>query len=102
MRTTMKTRSKEEQTEIVRRALSISAEAQPADLTQGRIIAVEICSDILEVHVWLAFDDSFDPKDGQAVFYAHELELLKDKTAAALRAIHEVKLTFGPGSKVRK
>ena len=43
-------------------------------LTEGRIVAVEICSDVVGgAHIWLALDDSFDPGDGQAVFYADEL-----------------------------
>jgi hypothetical protein len=75
---------------------------QRPDATEGQIVAVEICSEVLQAHIWLAFDKSFDPKDGQAVFYAHELPMLKDKTAEQLREIHKVKLAFGPGSKVRK
>ncbi|HEY6368059.1 MAG TPA: hypothetical protein VI585_25040 [Candidatus Binatia bacterium] len=77
----------------------MSTEAQPADLTEGRIIAVEICSEVLQAHVWLAFDDNFNPGDGEAVFYADELPMLKDKTAAELRAIHKAKSVFGPGSR---
>jgi hypothetical protein len=75
---------------------------QNTDATEGRIIAVEICSEILRAHIWLAFDKSFDPKDGQAVFYADEIPLLKDKIAEQLREIHKVKLVFGPGSRLRQ
>jgi len=71
------------------------------DPTEGRIIAVEICSEVLQAHIWLAFDISFDRKDGQAVFYADEIPLLKNKTAEQLREIHKIKLAFGPGSWVR-
>src|SRR5215831_11771782 len=49
--------------------------------TKGRIMAMEICSEILQAHIWLAFDDLFDPKDGQAIFYASELKFLKIKDA---------------------
>ena len=72
-----------------------------ADITDGRIIAVEICSNVLEAHIWLAFDESFNPGDGQAVFYADELEFLKTKDAETLREIHKAQLAFGPGSRVR-
>jgi predicted DNA-binding transcriptional regulator AlpA len=47
----------------------------------GEIVAVLICSKILESHIWLAFSDDFNPPDGQAVFYCHELELLKKQDA---------------------
>jgi hypothetical protein len=80
------------------------AEPQPQrpDATEGQIVAVEICSEVLQAHIWLAFDKSFDPKDGQAVFYADEIPLLKDKTPEQLRQIQKVKLAFGPGSRVRQ
>jgi hypothetical protein len=68
---------------------------------EGRLLAVLICSHILEASIWLAMDDSFDPGDGLAVFYAGELEFLKTKDPHTLRAIHAVKLAFGPGSRVR-
>ena len=102
MKKNTKLRTEEEQEEIVKRALSISTEAQSAELTEGHIVAVEICSEVLEAHIWLAFDESFDPKDGEAVFYADEVPLLKDKTPEQLREIHKVKLAFGPGSRVRQ
>lgn len=70
---------------------------QPADPTEGPIIAVEICSNVLEAHIWLAFDDSFKANDGQAVFYADELPFLATKDADTLREIHKVKLAFGGG-----
>jgi len=72
------------------------------DFTEGPIIAVEICSNVLEAHIWLAFDEDFDPGDRQAVFYADELEFLKTKDAQTLREIHKVKIAFGPGSRVRQ
>lgn len=75
--------------------------APATDLTEGRIIAVEICSNVLEEHIWLALDESFDPKDGQAVFYADELPFLATKDADTLREIHKSKLAF-PGSRVRQ
>jgi len=78
-------------------ARKVERDLRSLDPTEGRITAVEICSTVLEAHIWLAFDDSFDPKDGHAVFYAHELEFLKNKTVAELREIHKVKLAFGPG-----
>jgi len=76
--------------------------ATVTDLTDGRIIAVEICSNVLEAHIWLAFDDGFKAGDGQAVFYADELPFLATKDAETLKEIHRVKLAFGPGSRVRQ
>jgi hypothetical protein len=67
-----------------------------------QIVAVLICSKILESHIWFALDDDFNPDDGQAVFYAHELELLRNKTPEQLREIHKVKVAFRPGSRVRQ
>jgi hypothetical protein len=73
------------------------------DITEGPIIAVEICSNVIEAHIWLAFDDDFNPGDGLAVFYDHELEYLKTKTPEQLRQIHQTKLDYYcAGSKVRK
>jgi len=72
------------------------------DATEGRIVAVLIASEVLGADIWFSLDDSFDPGDGLAVFYAHELEFLKSKDAQTLRKIHETKLAFGPGSRVRQ
>lgn len=71
------------------------------DITEGRIIAVEICSNVLDAHVWLTFDDDFNPSNGQAVFYADEIPFLKTKDAETLREVYKVKLAF-PGSRVRQ
>jgi hypothetical protein len=72
------------------------------DITEGHIIAVEICSNVLEAHIWLAFDDGFNPGDGLAVFYPDELQILAAKDAETLREIHKHKLAYGPGSRVRQ
>jgi hypothetical protein len=66
-----------------------------ADATDGPIVAVEICSNVLEAHIWLAFDDDFNPGDGLAVFYPDELSFLKDKDSQTLKEIHKVKVAFG-------
>jgi hypothetical protein len=71
------------------------------DVDAGEIVAVEIASEVLSADVWLAFRDAFNPGDDKAVFYAHELPLLKEKTLEQLREIHKVKLAFGAGSRVR-
>ena len=68
---------------------------------EGRIIAVEICSNVLEAQIWLALDDSFNPGDGQAVFYADELPFLATEDAETLKDIQKYKLAF-PGAKVRQ
>jgi hypothetical protein len=80
-----------------------SERPEPAtDPPEGRIIAVLISSSVLGADIWLAFEESFNPGDGLAVFYADELEFLKSKDAQTLRKIHETKLAFGPGSRVRQ
>lgn len=73
-----------------------------ADPTEGRILAVLIASAVLGANIWFALDDSFNPDDGLAVFYAHELEFLRNKDPETLRKIYETKLAFGPGSRVRQ
>jgi hypothetical protein len=70
-------------------------------ITEGRIIAVKICSKVLQAHIWLSFDNFFDPKDGQAVFYPDEIRLLATKDAETLREVQKVKLAF-PGSRARQ
>jgi hypothetical protein len=104
MKKNTKFRTEEEQEEIVKRALAMSAGPQPADLTDGRIVAVKIASTVLDCDIWLAFRDNFKPDEGEplAVFYADEIPLLKKKTAEQLREIYRVKVTFGPGSRVRQ
>lgn len=68
----------------------------------GLIVAALIFVPVLNALVWLAFEDDFKPNDKLAVYYGHELAHLKKKTAEQLREIQKVKLTFGPGSKVRQ
>jgi len=65
----------------------------------GNLRAVLVCSDLLEDHLWLIIDRSFTPTDDCAIYYPEELPLLKDKTLADLRQIHEAKLAF-PGCRV--
>ena len=73
-------------------------------IDEGPIVAVLICSHVLQAEIWLALEEDWkpDPDDKRAVFYATELEFLKNKTPAELRAIHKVRLVFGAGSRVRK
>jgi hypothetical protein len=78
-----------------------SGRASP-DISEGRVIAYLIASEVLGTDIWFALDDSFNPGDGLAVFYADELEFLKSKDAQTLRKIHETKLAFGPGSRVKQ
>ena len=73
-----------------------------ADPTEGRIIAYLIASEVLGADICFALDDSFNPDDGLAIFYADELEFLKNKDAQTLRKIYETKLAFGPGSRVKQ
>jgi len=101
-------RTKEEQERIIQRALSMPSREMPerdtVDVTEGPIVAVKIASTVLGADIWLVFKDDFKPDDGEhlAVFYAHELRFLKEKTPEQLREIHKVKLAFGPGSRMRQ
>jgi hypothetical protein len=72
-----------------------------ADATEWPIVAVLIASEVLGADIWFALDDSFNPDDGLAVFYADELPFLATKDAETLKEIHKVKLAF-PGSRVRQ
>lgn len=65
----------------------------------GNLKAVKIRSALLEDHLWLVLDRSFEPMDGLAIYYPEELPLLKTKTPEELREIHKVKLAF-PGCRV--
>jgi len=76
-------------------------EALTVDPTEGRIIAVLIASEVLGCDIWFALDDSFNPGDALAIFYADELPFLATKDAQTLKEIHKVKLAF-PGSRVRQ
>lgn len=61
--------------------------------------AVKICSAVLQDHLWLIVDRSFEPKDGLAIYYPEELAAIATKSPAELREIHRVKLAF-PGCRV--
>jgi hypothetical protein len=87
--------------DVARKYLESGVIEKRPDVSEGRIIAVEICSNILEAHIWLVFDDDFNPGDGQAVYYADELPFLVTRDAETLREIHKQKLAF-PGSRVRQ
>jgi hypothetical protein len=78
------------------------AKTLSCDVDAGEIVAVEIASEVLGANIWLAFRDDFNPQDGLAIFYAHELPMLKTKTPPDLREIHKVKLAFGAGSRMRQ
>jgi hypothetical protein len=95
-------RSKEEQEQIVKRALSkpIEVDGKP-DVSQGPVIAYLIASEVLGVDIWLAFDDDFNPGDGLVIFYPDELPFLATKDAETLREIHKYKLV-NRGGRVRQ
>jgi hypothetical protein len=61
--------------------------------------AIKICSAVLEDHLWLILDCSFEPRDGLAIYYPEELPELRDKDPEQLKQIHKVKLAF-PGCRV--
>ncbi|HXF75898.1 MAG TPA: hypothetical protein VNN13_07375 [Methylomirabilota bacterium] len=80
----------------------VTAITEPDESPEDRIIAVKICSHVLDACVWLSFIDDFqqDPEDEQlAVFYADEIPLLQGKTPEQLQQIHATKLAF-PGTRV--
>ncbi len=60
----------------------------------GELRAVLIFSALLEAHLWMILDRSFEPKDNLAVYYAEEIPLLKGKSLEDLKLIHETKLIF--------
>ena len=95
-------RSKEEQEQIVKRALSfpVKGGGNP-DVSAGRIIAYLIASEVFGCDIWFVLDDSFNPGDGLAIFSADELPFLATKDAETLKEIHKYKLAF-PGSRVRQ
>jgi hypothetical protein len=59
----------------------------------GKLKAVKICSAVLQDHLLVVTDRSFETKDELAVYYSEELPELKTKTEQ-LREIHNFKLTF--------
>lgn len=73
---------------------------QAADIDSGMVQAVLIDSEVLSAPLWLAFDAEFNPGDGLPVFYADEIQFLRNKPAATLRKIYETKLAFGRGARV--
>jgi len=85
----------------MRDPFSVAEPYLKAERPAGRIVAVEICSTVLQAHVWFALDDSFDAGDGLAVFYSDELQPLATMTAEELKAIYRTKLVF-PGARVRE
>ena len=50
----------------------IKKDEPPANPTDGKIIAVKICSRVLDACIWFSFDPDFKPDDDEqlAVFYA--------------------------------
>jgi hypothetical protein len=69
-----------------------------ADPMDGRIIAVKICSHVLDACIWFSFDPDFEPDVDEplAIFYSEEIPFLCQKTPEQLHDIHRWKLEFGP------
>ena len=65
----------------------------------GRLLAVKICSAVLQAHLWVIWDGDFQPKDDLAVYYPEEIPLLKGKCMEDLKLIQKTKLIF-PGCRV--
>lgn len=64
------------------------------DVTEGKVRAYRIFSEVLQDDIWLILDPSFVPDDGLACYYAEEICFLKDKSPDELRSIHKVKAVF--------
>jgi hypothetical protein len=91
-------RSKEEQEQIVKRALSMPSEGDgKPDVTEGRIIAVLIDSPIVGGLVWFAFHDTFKSSDDTPVFFASELPFLRTMSPDELRRRYAEKRALGGG-----
>jgi hypothetical protein len=93
---------------LIEKALAYSR--QPVETASARIIedsrisAVKICSHVLDACIWFSFDPDFKPDDDEplAVFYADEIPFISDKTVEQLKEIHQWKLTFWLGARVRQ
>jgi len=75
---------------------SVTTGNQPADPTEGPMIAVLIDSPIVGP-VWFALDDGWKSGDDIPVFYASEIPHLQQMGAAELRKWYEQKLALGSG-----
>ena len=60
----------------------------------GALRAIQICSAMLEAHLWVVWDRSYEPTDGLAVYFGEELPLLKGRSLNDLKLIQETKLKF--------
>ena len=65
----------------------------------GGLRAIQICSAVLEAHLWVVWDRNYEPTDGLAVYFGEEMPLLKGKNMEDLKLIQETKLIF-PGCRV--
>jgi hypothetical protein len=91
-------RSKEEQEQIIKRALSMSSEGDgKSDVSEGRIVAVLIASEVLGADIWFALDDGWKSGDDIPVFFAGELPHLQKMNGDELRKRYEQKLALAGG-----
>jgi hypothetical protein len=67
--------------------------------TGNSLRAFKICSAVLQDHLWLILNRSFEPKDGLAIYYPEELATIATKSPEELNEIHKAKLAF-PGCRV--
>ena len=67
------------------------AEIKPVDVIDGTVRAVLIDSTVIGAPVWFAFDDGFTSGDDIPVFFASELQFLRQMTEAELRRRYEDK-----------
>jgi hypothetical protein len=65
----------------------------------GELRAYKICSAMLQTHLWVLKDSTYQPRDDEPIFYADELPLLRRKTVHELLEVVKVKIVF-PGSRV--
>ena len=73
------------------------AEITPVDVIDGAVRAVLIDSTVIGAPVWFAFDDAFTSGDDMPVFFASELQFLRQMPEAELRRRYEDKRALGGG-----
>jgi hypothetical protein len=95
-------REHREEVRAVLSAPAVGAEVVKQFTVDGDLRAVELCSRVLEDHLYILFDLAFElPNKILAVYFPDELEFLKTKDIEQLKAIHKTKLVF-PGCRVNQ
>jgi hypothetical protein len=73
----------------------VGAQVAQQFTVNGDLKAVELCSRVLEDHLYILFDRAFElPNKSLAVYFPEEFEFLQTKGLEQLQAIHRTKLVF--------